>query len=145
MKFKHIFSIGFVFLILFSTYLTNMNWLEPTQIGITKNVFTGTIGIQNRAGLHLTPIYVFVARIDTRPIRVSIESDSRSASAKLVQFKSEYWQTFVKTEGWRYYWWSNRISFNLGYRVEHRGMKDVLRGYAYSNKQYPFIDIVEEL
>lgn len=130
-----------VFLAVVYLYLGFCNWLEPTEVGIAKNVITGRVWLQARAGLHLTPFYVCVTRIDCRPIRVGVESDSRSACMKLVSFNPKYWETFVKTEGWRYYWWSNRISFNLGYKEEYRGLKDVLRGYAFSPTEYPFISV----
>jgi len=71
-------------------------------------------------------------------------SSGKVANAKLVQFDPEHWEEFVKVEGWRYYWWSNRISFNLGYREEYRGWRDVMRGYGYSAKKYPFIKVLEE-
>lgn len=38
----------------------------------------------------------------------------------------------------------NRFSFNGSYPEEYRGWRDVMRGYAYSTKRYPFIKILEE-
>ena len=65
-------------------------------------------------------------------------------SAKLIQFNPEYWREFVDVEGWRYYWLANRFSFNFGYEEEYRGMRDLMRGYAYSAKQYLFLNILKE-
>jgi len=131
-------------LALFLFYLGFLNYTEPTQIGVARNMITGEMWAQMSGGWHLTPPWVFVSRIDTRPIRVSVDSAGHGYSAKLVQFVSGEWESFVKTEGFRYWWWANRFSFNWGYRDEHRGMKDILRGYTYSPKKYPFIRVLEE-
>ncbi len=117
---------------------------EPTQIGIVRNSVSGQLSLQQGGGWYLTPPWVRVARIDTRPMRVSVATAGRGFSAKLVQFDVSGWKEFVATEGFRYYWWANRISINFGYVEEHRGMKDILRGYAYSAKKYPFIRILNE-
>jgi hypothetical protein len=62
----------------------------------------------------------------------------------LLSFDKYHWKEFVAAEGWRYWWWANRFSINFGYDEEYRGMRDILRGYAYSPKQYPFLVILEE-
>jgi len=136
-------SVGFI-AVLLMMYLFLFNFTNVNQVGLCKNIVSKNVYAQETAGFHLTPPWVFVIRVDTKPIRVSVMSSGRVANAKLVQFNPKYWNDFVKTEGWRYYWWSNRISFNLGYKEEFRGMKDVMRGYAYSAKKYPFITVLEE-
>lgn len=119
--------------------------LEPTELGISRNMVTGTVSLQSRTGFHVKPPWVFVSVIDTRPTRVCITSSSRAAfNCRLVRFVGSEWRTFVRTEGFRLYWWSNRISFNTGYREEYRGMKDVLRGYAFSAERYPFVEVLQE-
>lgn len=133
-----------LFLAIFVFWLGFLNYTEPTQIGVARNLATGKMWAQIGGGWHLTPPWVLVARIDTRPTRVSVDSAGHGFSAELVQFIPEQWEAFVNTEGFRYWWWANRISFNFGYENEHRGMKDILRGYAYSAKKYPFIKILTE-
>jgi len=98
---------------------------------------------RDHPGRHLTPPWVFVAKLDTRPVRVCVTSASRSVNCRLVQFDERLYEDFVRTEGFRYYWWDNRFSFNFGYPEEYRGFRDVMRGYAYSVKKYPFIKVVE--
>jgi hypothetical protein len=95
-------------------------------------------------GWNITPPWVEVARVDTRPKRVCVESASRSFNCKLVEFNPAGWEEFVKTEGFHYYALYNFFSFNGGYREEYRGMKDILRGYAFGNKKYPFITVLRE-
>ena len=122
-----------------------VHYIEPYQEAIVWNPVAGKLECQNQGGFHLTAPWVEVARIDLRPVRVCITSASRSFSCKLVQFEQSACQEFVRVEGFRYYWWANRISFNMGYDDEYRGMKDVLRGYAFSSKQYPFVKVLEDI
>lgn len=77
-------------------------------------------------------------------MRVSVDSAGHGYHAKLVQFNADGWQEFVQTEGWYYYWWANRFSFNFGYSEEHRGLKDIMRGYAYGTRRYTFINVLQE-
>lgn len=123
-------------------YCAFLNHVEPSEIGLARNLVTGKVWVQ-RAGWHVTPPWVLVARIDTRPTRVCVESAGRAVNCRLVRFVPEAYREFVVVEGFRYYWWDNRLSFNWGYREEYRGMRDVLRGYAFSEKKYPFIEIIE--
>ncbi len=32
----------------------------------------------------------------------------------------------------------------MGYDEEYRGVKDLMRGYTYSAKKYPFVEIIQE-
>ncbi len=136
---------GFLILaVLMLFYLVFVNYTEPTEIGIARNFVTGKMWCQTNAGWHLTSPVTRVAKIDTRPRRVVVSSAGHGYSAKLVQFDPQGWEEFVATEGFSYYWWYNRFSFNGGYHEEHRGMADILRGYAYSAKRYSFIKVLEE-
>lgn len=126
-------------------YCLVFNYTNINQLGICRNVLTGRVYAQETSGFHLSLPWVLVIRVDTRPIRVAVMSSGRVANSKLVQFEAKEWASFVETEGWRYYWWSNRISFNMGYKEEYRGWRDVMRGYGYSAKKYPFIKVLEEL
>ncbi len=123
--------------------LSCVNFIDEKHIGIAKNFVNKDIYLLHK-GINFSAPWVLVSKIDTRPVRVTIESGSRSVSAKLVQFNPEHWEEFIKIEGWRYFWWSNRLSFNYGYKREYRGMVDILRGYAYSSKKYNFIYILSE-
>jgi len=125
-------------------YFPFVNYTEPTDLGIVRNIFTGDMWAQEDGGWHLTPFWVRVSTIDTRPMRVAVTSTGHGYNAKLVQFNKSAWREFVAVEGFRYYWWANRLSFNSGYDEEYRGLKDIMRGYAYSVKKYPFVDILTE-
>lgn len=133
------FGIGVVILF----YTLFFNYLGATEVGITRDLLTGKVNLQH-AGMHLSLPWVLVSTIDTRPQRVCVESASRSFNCKLVQFKPEFYKEFVHNEGFYYYWLYNRISFNLGYESEYRGVKDILRGYAFSADRKQFVEITEE-
>jgi len=130
----------FIFVVCFVTHL------EPTEDGIGMNWLNGELRLLERNGWHITPPWVWVAKVQTTPMRVSVSTASRGYSAKLVQFNSEHYEEFIKTEGWYFYWWYNRLSFNIGYdrNEEYRGFRDVMRAYAYSAKKYPFITLLKE-
>lgn len=131
-------------IVIFVFWLSCLNYTEPTQLGVARNLVTGKTWAQFGGGWHVTPPWVLVARIDLRPMRVSVDSAGRGYHAKLVEFVPEQWEIFVNTEGFRYWWWANRLSINFGYKDEHRGMKDILRGYAYGTKKYSFLRVLEE-
>ncbi len=130
--------------LIFLFYLGFLNYTEPTEIGIARNFVTGETWLQAGGGLYITVLWVAVAKIDIRPMRVSVTTAGHGFSAKLVQFNPHGWKEYVQTEGFRYWWWANRLSFNFGYSEEYRGMKDILRGYAYGVKSYSFIKVLEE-
>ncbi len=128
----------------FTFYLFFLNYTEPTEVGIARNFITGEMWIQKGGGWWCTSPWVRVARIDIRPVRVTVPSAGHGYSAKLVQFQPDAWQEFVAVEGFRYWWWANRFSFNFGYDEEYRGMRDILRGHAYGTKKYSFFKVITE-
>lgn len=125
-------------------YLACVDHVEAYQAGITWNMMSGDLGLDSRAGYHLTMPWVLVSKVDTRPQRVCITSEARIFNCKLVQFEPHAYRQFVAIQGFYYYWWTNRISFNYGYTEEYRGMRDLLRGYAFSGSTYPFITVLSE-
>lgn len=123
----------------------SVNYLENTEVGLTWDPLTGEKSIQQRAGWHLTPPWVFETTIVTNPERLCLTSSAHAAvNCRLVQFVPSEYRSLLEVEGFGWYWWSNRFSFNLGYREEYRGVSDVLRGYTFSSQQYPFIHILRE-
>lgn len=125
-------------------YVLFLNHVEPSEFGLARNAFDAKLWVQV-PGWHCTPPWVRVSNIDGRPMRVTVPSSGRGFSAKLVQFDAGHYKEFVETEGFRYYWWSNRFSYNAGHDEEYRGMRDIMRGYAYGAKEYPFIVVLKEI
>ena len=135
------FATGLILLI-YAGYLSCAHYSEPTQVGIVRNWVTGELKLDT-PGWNVTAPWVSVAKIDTRPLRVCVTTAGRGFNCMLVEFEPSKFREFVATEGFYYYWLANRISFNFGYDEEYRGVKDILRGYAYSVKKYPFIKILK--
>ena len=136
--------IGGMFLsVAFLVYLAFFHYSEPTQVGVVRNWITGEVRLDT-SGWNITPLWVSVAKIDKRPMRVCVTTAGRGFNCKLVQFEPSAYKEFVTVEGFYYYWWANRVSVNFGYNEEYRGVSDLLRGYAYSVKKYPFITIVRD-
>jgi hypothetical protein len=133
-----------VWLVLLVFYFGFVHYTEPTQVAIVWNRFSGTISLDDKAGFNLSPPWVRVSRVDIRPSRVCVESTGRAYNCKLVQFEPKAYREFVLVQGFQYYWLNNRLSYNSGYQEEYRGMKDLLRGYAYSSKKYPFVRVLKE-
>jgi hypothetical protein len=138
---------GYVFgacvIVLGAFYVAFLDCVDLAHVGLAWNLATGRSTLQ-RPGWHLTPPWVLVARVDARPVRVCITSASRGYSCRLVQFEPSAYQQFLAVQGFGYYWWANRISFNFGYSEEYRGFRDLLRGYAYGVEQYPFVRTLRE-
>lgn len=130
--------------ILLVLYLACFHYTEAYQLSITRNYFTGEVDCDQVGGFHLTPPWVFASRVDLRPTRVCITTTARNYNCKLVEFVPTACREFVAVQGFRYYWWANRISFNWGYSEEYRGMKDILRGHAFGVQKYEFLRVLQE-
>lgn len=129
----------FVFILFFWVFC--FHYTDTHEVGIGKNIFTGNLWLDDRAGPSITAPWTTVVIIDTRPMRVCVSSSSRSFNCRLVEFNKVGWREFIETEGYRYYWWDNRFSFNSGYDEEYKGMKDLLRGYSFDTKKRGFIKV----
>ncbi len=126
-------------------YLLCVHHVEPYWIVIEWNRRTGEMRLDTEAIWYITPPWVMAIQIDIRPQRVCVTSAGRGVfNCKLVKFEPTAYKEFVAVEGLRYYWFANRISFNLGYEEEYRGFRDIMRGYAFSAKKYKFITILKE-
>lgn len=124
---------------IFLFYLFCVYHIEPYRMAICWNPITGEQRGDTIAGFHMSSPFEMVSEVDLKPIRVGITTSANAYNYKLVSFNGSQWKDFVKVEGFRYYWWANRFSFNSGYPDEYRGFADIMRGYAYSNVKYPFI------
>lgn len=131
-----IMSVSFIFLF----WLFFVHWTNVQQIAITRNIFTGELKIDTFPGIQISSPWTQVSRIDIRPVRVCVDCECRNMNCKLISFDINGWRNFVEKEGFRYYWWSNRISFNFGNKEEYRGMKNILRGYSFDS-EYKFIKV----
>ena len=125
-------------------FIWPLRYVAPGFADITWQPLSGEIGLLH-TGWNVVGPLTFTTEIDTRPQRLCLSSDTHAAAnCRLVQFDITRVNDFVATEGWRWYWWSNRLSFNAGYDETYRGFRDVLRGYAFSANQYPFVKVLKQ-
>jgi hypothetical protein len=118
-------SISFMFGV-FLVYLLFWNHVDYNEIGIAYNSRTGELNKQD-VGWHFTPPWVKVTYIPTIPIRVEFDQYSKFVLPKLVKFNPEHYKDFVNIEGFRYY----------------GEIKWVFRQYAYSGRQWSFLEEVK--
>lgn len=132
-----------IFILFLSLYLLFFDYIDTYHKGLSYNSFNGNISLQE-PGFHFSGPWTSVSKIDIRPMRVCVSTSGKGFNCKLIQFDPVFYNDFVAVEGHKYYWLSNRFSFNFGYDEEYRGMKDILRGHAYGTKQYKFVKILKE-
>ncbi len=130
--------------VLFLFYIGFYHYTDNYEFGITYNLFSGEIKSDKHTGHHFTWPWVMETKIDTRPQRVCIVSASRNINCRLVQFDTAYYKDLVNREGFRYYWWYNRISFNLNQET-YRGTRNLLLGYAYGSNKCSCVKILQEI
>jgi len=133
-RYVYISTISISFIYFFCFHYVNVH-----EVGIRRNLINGELGIDKRPGMYFSLPWVQVAKIDTRPHKICIECGCRNLTCVLVSFNPDGWVEFVDKEGFRYYWWSNRLSFNTSHKNEYRGVVDILKGYSYDNTDYTFI------
>lgn len=129
----------------FVFWLFFFHYTDTNQVAICRNIVTGDMYLDTIPGPNLTAPWVQVSRIDIRPQRICIDCDCRNINCMLVTFNSKYWREFVKCEGFRYYWWANRLSINFGHSNETRGINDILRSYIYDKYKHKFIEVTSEI
>ncbi len=130
--------------ILFVCYLAFYHFTDSYEFGLTWNMFTGEIKPDKHTGHHFTAPWVLATKIDTRPQRVCIATATRNLNCRLVQFDTAYWRELVKFEGFHYYWWYNRFSFNSG-QDTYRGVTNLLLGHAYGNTRCSCVKVLQEV
>lgn len=141
---KSIIISALVVLFLFVCYLAFYHYTDSYEFGITYNVFTGECKSDKHTGHHLTLPWVLATKIDTRPQRVCIASATRNMDCRLVQFDTTKWRDLIKFEGFQYYWWYNRLSFNWG-QESYRGVRNLLLGHSYGNSRGSFVKILQKV
>lgn len=125
--------------ILFTFYLTSFNFLNMSEVSLNYNIIDGNVTCDTVSGIKLSAPWVLVNVVDIRPIKVCVDCSCRNLTCKLIAFNPKEYKIFVQKEGWSYFWWRNRLSFNSGNKQEYRGLKNVIRGYAFDDVEYKFL------
>lgn len=90
-------------------------------------------GTPKQGYVYSLPIVQKIHTIDTRPMQVCINANSRVLNCKLVQFDVQGFETFVS--------WHGRGDY------AQVNLTEILKSYAYdpSKKPYPFLKVLKEL
>ena len=131
--------------VLFVTYLGFYHYTDQYELGLTFNLSTGEIKTDSHTGHHLSAPWVLATKLDLRPIKVCITSASRNINCRLVQFDVLKWKELIQLEGFHYYWWYNRISFNMDQET-YRGFENLMLGHAYGETtRCSCVKIIQEI
>lgn len=129
--------------IIYTFYFLCFSYLDMHHVSINRNLLTGELMVDTVPGFEFSAPWVQVSRIDSRPMAINVPSSARTLNRKLVQFVPAHWKEFIALEGYEYWWWRNRWSFNSGHDDSNRGIKDIFTGYAYGTRRHPFIKEVQ--
>lgn len=119
--------VGFMLFLLFCALC--LNHVSVNEMGVFYNAGNGTMWTQETPGWYITWPWPWVQEItaDLRPMKVELSyTGARLVNAKLIRFRKEGWLDYVKLQG---------FSAPNG---------SVLLGYAYSGRQFSFLEILEE-
>lgn len=107
-----------------------LNHIEINQVGVAYNSIDGKVTIQDGPGWYLTSPFVQVVALSTKAHQVSIPSGAVVINTKIVRFKKEGIEEFIRLQG---------FSYTLG-----QSFDNILMGYAFSGKEYPFLEVMQE-
>jgi len=142
--------VGAIVLLGIITLASCLTFIESYELGYKFDTRTGETTIINRTGYVIEPpIIVRVHTIDTRPVQVCINANSRVLNCKLVRFKFKKPDGSFNKEGFDLFIsWHGRDDYYTD--GASANLKEILRSYAYDGskdieKCYPFIEIMKEL
>lgn len=107
-----------------------LNHVDINEIGIAYNSIGGKVWIQDHPGWYLTSPFVEVATITTLPIKVTIPSEAKVINTKIVRFKAEGVDQFIRMQGFSYF--------------SNQSIENILLGYAFSGEEYSFLEVMQE-
>lgn len=109
-------------------YVLFLNHTSINQIGVCYDSIDGTVSLQMQPGWYKTSAFTRVAYITTLPVRVTIPSDARVMVTKMVRFRPEGVDDFIRLQGFSYF--SN--------------IENTFLGYAFADKEYSFLEIIQK-
>lgn len=107
-----------------------LNHVHINEIGVAYNSMNGKVTIQDNPGWYSTSPFVQVVNINTLPHQVCIPSGAVVINTKIVRFKKEGVEEFIRLQG---------FSYSLSSSLDN-----ILMGYAFSGKEYPFLEVMQE-
>ncbi len=119
-----------VFTLVFTYYLAFLNHTDINEIGVAYDSMSGQITVQDKPGWYTTSPMVRVAYLSTLPMAVEIPSEAAVITKKIVRFKKEGLDDFIRLQG-------------FGYSMSS-SLANTLLGYAYSGREWPFLEVMQE-
>ena len=116
---------------LFFFWLLWLNHVSINQVGIAYDSWDGKVTVQDQPGWYKTNPFTFVAKISTLPIKVKIPSDAAVINMKVVKFKKEGVEDYIRLQGFHWI-------------VSDSELENILLGYAYSGQKWSFLEVVQE-
>lgn len=127
---KWLAALGVLILACFIFYCACLNHVGINEVGVAYNSIGGNVWVQAHPGWYLTSPTVEVANITTLPMKVAIPSEAKVINTKIVRFNPHGVDEFIRLQGFSYF--------------SDQGMENILMGYAFSGKSYPFMDVLQE-
>jgi hypothetical protein len=111
-------------------YLACMNHTSINEIGVAYDANTGRVWIQTQPGFYRTSPLVRVTYISTLPIQVTVPSNAKVIVSKMVRFRPEGIDEFIRLQGYSYLSSSN--------------LPNVMLGWAYTGGTYSFLEVLQD-
>lgn len=108
-----------------------LNHVDINEIGVAYNSWNGEVTVQDEPGWYITNPLTLVASISTLPRKVDIPSNAVVVNAKVVRFKKEGVQEYIRLQGFQWF-------------LSDKALDNILMGYAFSGKDFPFLEIIQE-
>ncbi len=105
-----------------------LNHVSINQVGVSYNSFTGEVTIQKHPGWYVTTPNISVMRISTLPFKVDLMSSATTINQKIIRFNPDGIDEYIHLQGFS--------SLHM--------MQETLKGYAFSNKKYSFLEVLED-
>lgn len=128
---KTLIGLGSLLVLMFLYYLLFLNHVSINEVGVAYNSMNGQITVQDQPGWYTTSPLTFVTTFSTLPMKVTIPSNANVINTKVVRFKPEGVQEYIRMQG-------------FSWKLSESSLENILLGYAYSGKSYPFLEIVQE-
>ncbi len=127
---KTLISTGAALGVVLLFYLLFLNHVDINEVGVAYDSTSGKITKQG-PGWHVTHPLVRTTTISLLPMKVEVNpgSSARVINVRLVRFVPEHLDEFIAAQGFAYY--------------GNGSMPYLLAPYVFSNKSYPFIEIIQ--
>lgn len=125
-------TIGVVVLLFVSLmyYVLFLNHVSVNEFAVYYDSYNGNVWTKDEPGWYTTSPLTRATTISTLPFRVTIPSEAKVIVTKYVRFKKEGINDYLRMQG---------FSYQMDSQLENTFL-----GYAFSGKEFPFMEIIQE-